>query len=79
MAERFVRNSLLVAFVFVLITVLVYTKMEFAEPVTEYVSFVVSTDISIEPILKRVDFTEKLPIWNLDSWLKGWAEVTSGW
>ena len=46
-------------------------------PVTEYVSYVVTTDLSLQPILERMILAEKLPQWQ--SWLKGWTEVTSGW
>lgn len=78
MAERFVRNLVLALVMFVLVAVLVFTKVEFAEPVTEYVSFVVTTDISIQPILERMDFAERLPQLDLGSWLKGWSNTTAG-
>ncbi|NMB02271.1 MAG: hypothetical protein GX971_12265 [Firmicutes bacterium] len=78
MAERFVRNLVFALVIFVVVAILVYTKVEFAEPVTEYLAFVVTTDISIQPILEKVDLAEKLPKWDLESWVKGWSNATSG-
>jgi hypothetical protein len=76
-AERFVRHSILAAVVFLIVAILVYSNWELVEPVTDYVNYVVTTDISIQPILERIDLAEKLPEWQ--SWLKEWTEVTSGW
>lgn len=78
MAERLIRNSLLALFIFVVVATLVYTKVEFAEPITEYVSFVVTTNISIQPILEKFDLTERVPNWDLESWVKGWSHSSSG-
>jgi len=77
MAERFARHLLLAAVIFVAMAALVYSNMELVLPVTEYVSYVVTTDLSLQPILERMNLAEKLPQWQ--SWLKGWTEATSGW
>ena len=59
MANRFARNFVLAISVFLVMAILVYTNLEFAEPVTEYVQFVVSTDFSIKPVLQRVSLFQK--------------------
>ncbi|HBG01506.1 MAG TPA: hypothetical protein DDW87_08040 [Firmicutes bacterium] len=79
MAKSFVRNSVLALAVFVLMAILVYANVEFAEPVTEYVSFVVTTNFSVQPFLQRVGFTEKWESWDLGSLFEGWSEATFGW
>jgi len=78
-ARTFVRNSIFALSIFVVVLVLVYTNVEFAEPVREYVSFVVTTNFSVQPILQKVGFTEEWGSWNLGSLLEGWSEATSGW
>lgn len=77
MAERFVRNLVLALVIFAIVASLVYSNLEFAEPVTEYVAYVVSTHLSVQPILEKMDLAEKLPDWQ--SLLEGWSEATSGW
>ena len=76
-AERFVRHLVLAAVIFAVMAVLVYSDLELVQPVTEYVNFVVTTDISLQPILERLALSEKLPQWQ--SWLKGLTETPSGW
>lgn len=49
MAERFARHLLLAAVIFVVMAALVYSNMELVLPVTEYVSYVVTTDLSSSP------------------------------
>ena len=79
MAKSFVRNSVLALSIFVVVLILVYTNVEFAEPVTEYVSFVVTTNFSVQPILQKVGFAEEWGTWDLRSLFQGWSETTSGW
>ncbi len=79
MAKSFVRNSVLALGIFVVVLILVYTNVEFAEPVTEYVSFVVTTNFSVQPILQKVGFAEEWGTWDLGSLFQGWSETTSGW
>lgn len=78
MAKSFVRNSVLALGIFVVVLILVYTNVEFAEPVTEYVSFVVTTNFSVQPILQKVGFAEEWGTWDLGSLFQGWSETTSG-
>lgn len=73
MARRFARNSVLALGVFLLMAVLVYTNLDFAEPVKEYVQFVVSTDFTLKPVLQRVGFLEKLAQWDLGAWRENWS------
>ncbi len=79
MAKSFVRNSVLALGIFVVVLILVYTNVEFAEPITEYVSFVVTTNFSVQPILQKVGFAEEWGTWDLGSLFQGWSETTSGW
>jgi len=76
-AERFIRDLILAAVIFVVVAVLVYSDLEVVQPVTEYVNYVVTTDISLQPFLERMELAEKLPRWQ--SWLKGLTEATAGW
>lgn len=78
MAKSFVRNSVLALGIFVVVLILVYTNVEFAEPITEYVSFVVTTNFSVQPILQKVGFAEEWGTWDLGSLFQGWSETTSG-
>lgn len=64
--------------IFVVMAVLAYTNVEFAEPITEYVSFVVTTNFSVEPILQKVGFTQKWATWDLGPFFEGWSQATSG-
>ncbi|HPT83780.1 MAG TPA: hypothetical protein PLM25_07810 [Limnochordia bacterium] len=77
MAERFIRDLIFAAVIFVVVAVLVYSNLELVQPVTEYVNYVVTTDISFQPVLERMKAWDKLPQWQ--SWLKELTEVTSGW
>lgn len=77
MAERFVRHLVFAAVIFAVIAALVYSELELVRPVTEYVNYVVTTDISLQPLLERIDLAERLPQWQ--TWLKGWTEITAGW
>ena len=81
MAMSFARNSVLALCVFVVVVILIYTNLEFADPVTEYIAFVVTTDFSVQPILEKVGFAAKWASLNLESLFQGWAgsEVTVGW
>ncbi len=79
MAKSFVQNSILALCVFVIVATLVYANVEFAEPVTEYVSYVVTTNFSVQPMLQKVGFAEKWAAWDLGSIFEGWSEATSGW
>ena len=79
MAQGFTRNSVLAFCVFVAIVILAYTNVEFAEPITEYVAFVVTTDFSVQPILQKIGFATKWDSWNWGSLFEGWSEVTAGW
>ncbi len=81
MVEDLARNAILALCVFLVVVVLAYTNLDFAEPVTEYVEFVVSTDFSVQPILKKTGLAEKWDSLNLGSLFQGWSssEVTVGW
>lgn len=79
MAKGFVRNLVLALGVFLVMAVLVYSNVEFAEPITEYVAFVVTTDFSVQPFLQRVGLAEKWDSWDLGSLFEGWSEATLGW
>ncbi|HHT69601.1 MAG TPA: hypothetical protein VJZ70_03980 [Limnochordia bacterium] len=79
MAKSFIRNLVMALSIFVVVMILAYTNVEFAEPVTEYVSFVVSTNFSVQPILEKVGFEQKWDTWDLGSLFEGWSEATSGW
>ncbi|NLL47877.1 MAG: hypothetical protein GX249_04765 [Firmicutes bacterium] len=81
MAESVARNAVLALCVFVVVVVLAYTNLEFAEPVTEYVEFVVTTDFSVQPFLERTGLAAKWDSLNLGSFLQGWsgADITTGW
>ncbi len=72
MANRFARNFVLAISVFLVMAILVYTNLEFAEPVTEYVQFVVSTDFSIKPVLQRVSLFQKLADWDFRALREIW-------
>lgn len=73
MANRFARNFVLAISVFLVMAILVYTNLEFAEPVTEYVQFVVSTDFSFKPVLERVGLLQKLANWDLGALRESWS------
>lgn len=73
MARRFARNSILAIGVFLIMAILVYTNLDFAEPVTEYVQFVVSTDFSFKPVLERVGLLQKLANWDLGALRESWS------
>ncbi|MDI9485503.1 MAG: hypothetical protein QM372_08590 [Bacillota bacterium] len=77
--KTLLRNSLFALTVFLVIAVLVQTNLEFAQPVTEYVSFVVSTNFSVRPILNMAGFTERWDALDFGSLLEGWSEATFGW
>lgn len=77
MAERFIRNLVMAAVIFAVLAVLVYTDLEAVQPVIEYVNFVVTTDLSLQPIWERVDLAAKLPQWQ--SRLKEWTDTATGW
>lgn len=79
MTSNLIRNSILALGIFVVVAVLVYTNMEFAAPITEYVSYVVTTDFSIQPIIQRTGVAEGWETWNLDSLLQAWSKVSFGW
>lgn len=79
MTKSFLRNSVLALSVFVVVAILAYANIEFAEPLTEYVSFVVTTDFSVQPFLQKVGLAEKWDTWDLGSLFEGWSEATSGW
>ena len=78
MAKSFVRNLVLALGVFLVMAVLVYSNVEFAEPITEYVAFVVTADFSVQPFLQRVGLAEKWDSWDLGSLFEGWSEATLG-
>ncbi len=73
MAKRFARNSALAISVFLIMSILVYTNLEFAEPVKEYVEFVVSTDFSFKPVLHRVGLFQELADWDFEAFLEIWS------
>lgn len=79
MAQRFVRNMLVAVGVFIIMALLVYTNVELAEPVTDYVAFVVATDFSFQPLVEQVGFLQKLATFDLRNWLDSWTQATSGW
>jgi hypothetical protein len=78
-AKSFVRNSVLALSIFVIVLILVYANVEITEPVTEYVSFVVTTSFSVQPILQKVGFAEEWGTWDFGSLFEGWSEATPGW
>lgn len=78
MAKRFVRHFGLALGIFIVMAVLVYTNVEIAHPVTEYVAFVVTTDFPFQPIFEQTTLFQRLANWNLDSWFDRSA-VGSGW
>jgi len=77
--KTLLRNFLLALTVFLVMVVLVHTNLEIAQPVTEYVSFVVSTNFSVQPILQKVGFTQGWSTWDFGSLLEGWSEAAFGW
>lgn len=79
MADRLIRNFVLALGIFIVVTVLVYMNVEFAEPVTDYVSFVVNTNFSIQPILEKMDIQQKWATWDIGSLLRDWSEAPFGW
>lgn len=79
MTKSFVRNSVLVLSVFMVVAILSYSNVEFAEPLTEYVSFVVTTDFSVQPFLQKLGLAEKWETLNFGSLFEGWSEATYGW
>lgn len=79
MAKRFVRNLLVAVGVFLIMVILVQTNVKFAEPITEYVSFVVATDFSVQPFVEKVGFLQKLANWDLGAWFDSWTQASSGW
>lgn len=79
MAKRFVRNLILALSVFLIMAILVYTNVEYAEPVTDYVSFVVTTDFSFQPVLQKVGFLRRIAEWDLGTVFEAWPQATSGW
>lgn len=78
MARRFARNSALAIGVFLLMAILVSTNLNFAEPIKEYVQFVITTDFTLEPVLQRVGFLDKLAQWDLGAWRESWSP-NLGW
>ena len=77
MAERFARHLLLAAVIFVVMSALVYSNKELDLPETEYISYVVTTDLSLQTIHDRMTLAEKQP--QRQSCLKGRTEATSVW
>ncbi len=78
MMERFVRDLVLALGIILVMAVLVYVDVEFVEPVKDYVSFIVSTDFSFQPVLNRVEFLQPIAEWDLGTWFKAWPQVFSG-
>lgn len=68
MARRFAQNSVLAIGFFLIIAILVYTNLDLAEPVKDYVQFVVSTDFALKPVLEKTGILEKLAQWDLGAW-----------
>ncbi len=79
MPKSFLKKSVLALSFFLVVAIMAYANIEFAEPITEYVSFVVTTDFSVQPFLQKLGLEEKLDTWNLGSLFEGWSEATFGW
>ncbi|MDI9441992.1 MAG: hypothetical protein GX101_08340 [Firmicutes bacterium] len=78
MAERFVRDLVLVLGIIVIAAVLINIDHAVLEPVKEYLSFVVSTDFSWQPVLNKIAFLQPLAQWDLESWLNSWPQISTG-
>lgn len=73
------RNLVVVLGVFLFLAVLLQTNLDFTEPITEYVTFVITTDFSMQAIIENFGFLEKLTELNPGSWFESWIPVSSGW
>ncbi|HHY16313.1 MAG TPA: hypothetical protein GX521_09590 [Firmicutes bacterium] len=78
MMQRFIRDLVLALGIILVMAVLVNIDVDFIEPVKDYISFIVSTDFSLEPVLSRVEFLQPIAEWDLGSWFRAWPQVFSG-
>lgn len=78
MAERFVRDLVLALGTILVMAVMIYVDIDYVEPVKDYVSFIVSTDFSLQPVLKKVDFLRAVAEWDAAAWFKTWPQISSG-
>lgn len=70
MARSFLRNLLIACGVFLFITLVICMDWPFIRPLKEYVSFVVVTDFSFQPVLQRVPLLQNLTAWDLKSFIQ---------
>lgn len=78
MAERFIRDLVLVLGIILVMAVVIYLDIEYIEPVKDYLSFIVSTDFSLQPVLNKVAFLQPIAEWDLGSWFRTWPQISPG-
>jgi len=67
LAKSFVRKLVVACAVFLFITLLVRLDWPFTRPLQNYVSYVVVTDFSLQPVLQKIPFLEKMAAWDVKS------------
>jgi hypothetical protein len=79
-AWRFFRNILFALCIFLIIGLLCQLNLSVTQPIEEYLAFVVTTDFSIAPVVKKIASIETLlGNWDLSSLMQGLPRISTGW
>ncbi|HHT73480.1 MAG TPA: hypothetical protein GX008_07185 [Firmicutes bacterium] len=76
MAWRFIRNALFALIIFLVIGLISRIDLPVTQPVEEYLAFVISTDLSLDPVAEQLGKVGKLVSeWDLSALVQGLPRI----
>lgn len=76
MAWRFIRNAFFALIIFLVIGLITRINLPVTQPVEEYIAFVISTNLSLEPVTEQLGKVSQLVgQWDLSALVQGLPRI----